>query len=93
MNLLHSLRAISLNPISVGAAAVCGALVSLTPALAVPISGVMPSTASNDVGGPHRPGPINKTASISGGSKVGRGRPMVIPAAPEAADRLVGLKL
>jgi hypothetical protein len=98
MTFLHSHRAtnfnatnfnaITVNAITVGAA-VCGAMMSLPPAMAVPIGGVVPSTATNGVSGPRRPGLINNTASTntstntSGAPTVAKGRPMIIPAASE----------
>jgi hypothetical protein len=87
MKLFHSLRAATLC-----AATVCGALVTLSPAMAVPISGVKPAIATSADGGPRRPGPINNTASSSSGSKVAKGRPMVLPAPTKPADELVGMK-
>ena len=81
---LHSHRTITFNAITVGAA-VCGVMMSLPPVMAVPIGGLVPSTATNGVSGPRRPGPINNTASTntSGAPTVAKGRPMIIPAASE----------
>ena len=86
MRFLHSHRAITFNAITVSAA-VCGVMVSLPPAMAVPIGGLVPSTATNGVSGPRRPGPINNTASTSTNTSaaptVAKGRPMIIPPASE----------
>jgi len=88
MTFLHSHRATNFNAITVGAVVVCGAMVSLPAAMAVPISGVVPSTATNGVSGPHRPGPITNTRTgtsiiTSSAPTVSRGRPMIIPTAYE----------
>jgi hypothetical protein len=99
MTFLHfhratNINAITFNAITVGAVVICGAMVSLPPAMAVPIGGVVPYAATNGVSGPRRPGPItttnNTTSSSSSSSiitssapKVAKGRPMIIPTASE----------
>jgi hypothetical protein len=92
MKLFHSLRAATLCAATVGAATVCGALVTLSPAMAVPISGVKPAIATSAVGGPRRPGPIFNTASTGSSPSVAKGRPMATPAPSKPSDWLIGWK-
>lgn len=83
MKLLHSLYAAA-----VCATVVCGPLASLSPAVAVPISGVKSSSVTASDGGPRRPGAIYNSG---GGVGVASGRPMVIPTPTSSPDRLVGM--
>ena len=69
-----------------------GSLISLSPAMAVPISGVKPSNAGSAQDGPHPQGPFPKTAGISSGPSVAKGRPMVIPAPSKTSDWQLGMK-
>jgi hypothetical protein len=88
MTFLHSLRAATVCT----AAIVGGTVISLAPAMAVPISGVKPSIARSAQDGPRPRGPFPKTAGISSGSSVAKGRPMVIPAPSKTSDWLLGMK-
>jgi hypothetical protein len=69
-----------------------GSVISLAPAMAVPISGVKPSVARCTQDGPRPQGPFPKTAGISSGSSVAKGRPMIIPAPSKTSDWLLGMK-
>jgi hypothetical protein len=78
---------------TLGAAVIVGgSLISLSPAMAVPISGVKPSIAGSAQNGPRPQGPFPKTAGISSGSSVAKGRPMVIPAPSKTSDWQLGMK-
>ncbi len=78
---------------TLGAAVIVGAtVISLAPAMAVPISGVKPSIARSAEDGPRRQGPFPKTAGVSSGSSVAKGRPMVHPSPSKTSDWLLGMK-
>ncbi len=83
----------SFRTVIIGAAVIVGgSTISLAPAMAVPISGVKPSIARSAQDGPRPQGPFPKTAGISGGTSVAKGRPMVIPAPSKTSDWLLGMK-
>lgn len=87
MTFLHSLRATVCTAAIVG-----GTVISLAPAMAVPISGVKPSIARSTQDGPRLQGPFPKTAGISNGSSVAKGRPMALPTTTKTSDWLLGMK-
>lgn len=69
-----------------------GSVISLAPAMAVPISGVKPSIARSAQDGPRPQGPFPKTAGISSRSSVAKGRPMVLSSPSKTSDWQLGMK-
>jgi len=76
------------------AAIVGGTAISLAPAMAIPISGVKPSIARRADTGTPAQGPYNRTAGVSSGTSVAKGRPMAFPAPipTDPSDWLLGMK-
>ncbi len=93
MKRLSTLRTATLRTATMTAAAIVGgSAISLAPAMAIPISGVKPSIARSADNGSPRQGPYIKTAGVSSGTSVAKGRPMAFPAPTSPSDWLLGMK-